>query len=118
MGLIPLISVATVVPSDVVNIRAETPLKDAGASETLPEVSMVLEKNIQQEVPSEVSQKDKDKELVQKTVVGKVETFEMLKFLQHQLFKSLEDWEVSSLQFMQRYINRRRPLVGASVQFG
>ncbi|GKE81097.1 hypothetical protein Tco_1551097, partial [Tanacetum coccineum] len=62
--------VATVVPSGVVNIGAETPLKDAGASETLPEVSMVLEKNIQQEVPSEVSQKDKDKELVQKTVVG------------------------------------------------
>ncbi|GJW97413.1 hypothetical protein Tco_0179221 [Tanacetum coccineum] len=26
--------------------------------------------------------------------------FESLKFLQHQLFKSLEDWEVSSLQFM------------------
>ncbi|GJW21409.1 retrovirus-related pol polyprotein from transposon TNT 1-94 [Tanacetum coccineum] len=27
--------------------------------------------------------------------------FEMLKFLQHQLFRSLEDWEVSSLQCMQ-----------------
>nr|GEW96924.1 hypothetical protein [Tanacetum cinerariifolium] len=62
--------VATVVPSGVVNTGAETPLKNAGASETLPEVSMVLEKNIQQEVPSEVSQKDKDKELVQKTVVS------------------------------------------------
>ncbi|GKC10709.1 hypothetical protein Tco_1007491, partial [Tanacetum coccineum] len=28
--------------------------------------------------------------------------FESLKFLQRQLFRSLEDWEVSSLQFMQR----------------
>ncbi|GJX78347.1 hypothetical protein Tco_0325158 [Tanacetum coccineum] len=43
----------------VVDIGAETPLKNARAGETLPEVSMVLEKNIQQEVPSEVSQKDK-----------------------------------------------------------
>ncbi|GKD68721.1 hypothetical protein Tco_1322811, partial [Tanacetum coccineum] len=32
--------------------------------------------------------------------------------------RSLEDWEVSSLQCMQRYRNRRRPLVGASVQLG
>ncbi|GJS31009.1 hypothetical protein Tco_0491629 [Tanacetum coccineum] len=31
--------------------------------------------------------------------------FESLKFLQLQLFKSLEDWEVSSLQFMQRIRN-------------
>ncbi|GKB00083.1 hypothetical protein Tco_0828076 [Tanacetum coccineum] len=31
--------------------------------------------------------------------------FESLKFLQRQLFKSLKDWEVSSLQFMQRYRN-------------
>lgn len=62
--------VATVVPSGVVDIGAETPLKNAEASETVPEISMVLEKNIQQEVPSEVYQKDKDKELVQKTVAG------------------------------------------------
>ncbi|GKA53983.1 ribonuclease H-like domain-containing protein [Tanacetum coccineum] len=32
--------------------------------------------------------------------------FEMLKFLQHQLFRSLEDWEVSSLQCMQRRFTR------------
>ncbi|GKC94927.1 hypothetical protein Tco_1160369, partial [Tanacetum coccineum] len=31
--------------------------------------------------------------------------FESLKFLQRQLFRSFEDWEVSSLQFMQRYRN-------------
>ncbi|GJW36179.1 hypothetical protein Tco_0059099 [Tanacetum coccineum] len=31
--------------------------------------------------------------------------FDLLKFLQLQLFRSLEDWEVSSLQFMQRYRN-------------
>ncbi|GJU04178.1 hypothetical protein Tco_1114516 [Tanacetum coccineum] len=31
--------------------------------------------------------------------------FESLKFLQRQLFRSLEDWELSSLQFMQRYKN-------------
>ncbi|GJV50005.1 hypothetical protein Tco_1440217 [Tanacetum coccineum] len=30
--------------------------------------------------------------------------FDLLKFLQLQLFRSLEDWEVSSLQFMQRVI--------------
>ncbi|GJU77692.1 hypothetical protein Tco_1274762 [Tanacetum coccineum] len=29
--------------------------------------------------------------------------FESLKFLQRQLFRSLEDWEVSSLQYMQRW---------------
>ncbi|GJY55665.1 hypothetical protein Tco_0454780, partial [Tanacetum coccineum] len=29
--------------------------------------------------------------------------FESVKFLQRQLFRSLEDWEVSSLKFMQRY---------------
>ncbi|GKC98727.1 hypothetical protein Tco_1169002 [Tanacetum coccineum] len=46
------------------------------------------------------------------------EMFESLKLLQRQLFRSLEDWEVSSLQFMQRYRNERRPLVGASVQLG
>ncbi|GKC10632.1 hypothetical protein Tco_1007414 [Tanacetum coccineum] len=34
-----------------------------------------------------------------------VQLFESLKFLQRQLFRSLEDWEVSSLQFMQRYRN-------------
>ncbi|PWA62487.1 hypothetical protein CTI12_AA363620 [Artemisia annua] len=62
--------VVTVVPSGVVDIGEETPLKNAEASETVPEISLVLEKNIQQEVPSEVSQKDKDKELVQKTVAG------------------------------------------------
>ncbi|GJV59545.1 retrovirus-related pol polyprotein from transposon TNT 1-94 [Tanacetum coccineum] len=33
---------------------------------------------------------------------AEVVQFEMLKFLQHQLFRSLEDWEVSSLQCMQR----------------
>ncbi|GJQ94593.1 hypothetical protein Tco_0005732 [Tanacetum coccineum] len=44
--------------------------------------------------------------------------FESLKFLQRQLFKSLEDWEVSSLQFMQRYINYKRLLVRALVQLG
>ncbi|GKC59561.1 retrovirus-related pol polyprotein from transposon TNT 1-94 [Tanacetum coccineum] len=31
----------------------------------------------------------------------------MLKFLQHQLFRSLKDWEVSSLQCMQRRFTRR-----------
>ncbi|GKD63207.1 hypothetical protein Tco_1305315 [Tanacetum coccineum] len=34
---------------------------------------------------------------------AEVVQFEMLKFLQHQLFRSLEDWEVSSLQCMQRF---------------
>ena len=62
--------VAIVVPSGVVDIGAETPLKNAEVSESVPEISMVLEKNIQQEVPAEVSQKDKDNELVQKTVAG------------------------------------------------
>ncbi|GJU73513.1 retrovirus-related pol polyprotein from transposon TNT 1-94 [Tanacetum coccineum] len=33
--------------------------------------------------------------------------FESLKFFQRQLFKSLEDWEVSSLQCMQRSTNNR-----------
>ncbi|GJW26417.1 zinc finger, CCHC-type containing protein [Tanacetum coccineum] len=37
-----------------------------------------------------------------KSSVQNEEEFESLKFLQRQLFKSLEDWEVSSLQFMQR----------------
>ncbi|GKC81398.1 hypothetical protein Tco_1137115 [Tanacetum coccineum] len=41
---------------------------------------------------------------------------ESLKVLQRQLFGSLEDWEVSSLQFMQRYRNERRLLARASVQ--
>ncbi|GKD84669.1 hypothetical protein Tco_1355823, partial [Tanacetum coccineum] len=36
--------------------------------------------------------------------------FESLKVFQRQLFRSLEDWEVSSLQFMQRIRNRRRPI--------
>ncbi|GKA20485.1 hypothetical protein Tco_0700474 [Tanacetum coccineum] len=40
-----------------------------------------------------------------KSSVQHEEEFESLKFLQRQLFRSLEDWEVSSLQFMQRYIN-------------
>ncbi|GKA92773.1 hypothetical protein Tco_0814698 [Tanacetum coccineum] len=35
---------------------------------------------------------------------------ELLKILQRQLFRSLEDWEVSSLQCMQRYRNQRRTL--------
>ncbi|GKA87809.1 hypothetical protein Tco_0809573, partial [Tanacetum coccineum] len=35
----------------------------------------------------------------------KIHHFESLKFLQRQLFRSLEDWEVSSLQFMQRNTN-------------
>ncbi|GKB48183.1 reverse transcriptase domain-containing protein [Tanacetum coccineum] len=43
---------------------------------------------------------------------------ESLKVLQRQLFRSLEYWEVSSLQFMQRYRNWRRPLERASVQLG
>ncbi|GJX35121.1 retrovirus-related pol polyprotein from transposon TNT 1-94 [Tanacetum coccineum] len=34
-----------------------------------------------------------------------IEVFDSLKLLQRKLFKSLEDWEVSSLQFMQRYRN-------------
>ncbi|GKD13928.1 hypothetical protein Tco_1198335 [Tanacetum coccineum] len=38
---------------------------------------------------------------------AEVVQFEMLKFLQHQLFRSLEDWEVSSLQCMQRRFTRR-----------
>ncbi|GJV84194.1 hypothetical protein Tco_1524092, partial [Tanacetum coccineum] len=33
------------------------------------------------------------------------EQLESLKVLQRWLFMSLEDWEVSSLQFMQRYRN-------------
>ncbi|GJY25304.1 hypothetical protein Tco_0400030 [Tanacetum coccineum] len=40
-----------------------------------------------------------------KSSVQHEEEFESLKFLQRQLFRSLEDWEVSSLQFMQRYRN-------------
>ncbi|GJZ85126.1 hypothetical protein Tco_0650465 [Tanacetum coccineum] len=31
------------------------------------------------------------------------EMFESLKFLQRKLFRSLEDWKVSSLQFLQRF---------------
>ncbi|GKB04090.1 hypothetical protein Tco_0832233 [Tanacetum coccineum] len=40
-----------------------------------------------------------------KSSVQHEEEFESLKFLQLQLFRSLEDWEVSTLQFMQRYRN-------------
>ncbi|GJY65069.1 retrovirus-related pol polyprotein from transposon TNT 1-94 [Tanacetum coccineum] len=36
---------------------------------------------------------------------AEVVQFEMLKFLQHQLFRSLEDWEVSLLQCMQRWLS-------------
>ncbi|GKD50627.1 hypothetical protein Tco_1279603 [Tanacetum coccineum] len=39
--------------------------------------------------------------------VAEVVQFEMLKFLQHQLFRSLEDWKVSSLQCIQRRFTRR-----------
>ncbi|GJZ17014.1 reverse transcriptase domain-containing protein, partial [Tanacetum coccineum] len=38
--------------------------------------------------------------------------FESLKFLQRQLFRSLEDWEVSSLQFMQRFQETNSSAVG------
>ncbi|GJR92473.1 hypothetical protein Tco_0264647 [Tanacetum coccineum] len=41
---------------------------------------------------------------------AKVFQFESLKFLHRQLFRSLEDWEVSSLQFMQ-WIVRGRPVI-------
>ncbi|GJU29992.1 hypothetical protein Tco_1173581 [Tanacetum coccineum] len=37
--------------------------------------------------------------------------FESLKFLQRQLFRSLEDWEVSSLEYMQRFTRREKRLV-------
>ncbi|GKB39697.1 hypothetical protein Tco_0884639 [Tanacetum coccineum] len=37
-----------------------------------------------------------------KSLVQHEEEFESLKFLQRQLFRSLKDWEVSPLQFMQR----------------
>ncbi|GKB84373.1 hypothetical protein Tco_0956645 [Tanacetum coccineum] len=44
--------------------------------------------------------------IIKSLSVTQAEVFhESLKFLQLQLFKSLEDWEVSSLQFMQRYRN-------------
>ncbi|GJW68737.1 hypothetical protein Tco_0123161 [Tanacetum coccineum] len=43
--------------------------------------------------------------LKQNAVKGGDCWFESLKFLQRQLFRSLKDWEVSSLQFMQRYRN-------------
>ncbi|GJV00152.1 hypothetical protein Tco_1329422 [Tanacetum coccineum] len=40
-----------------------------------------------------------------KSSIQHEEELESLKVLQRQLFRSLEDWEVSSLQFMQRYRN-------------
>ncbi|GKB32468.1 ribonuclease H-like domain-containing protein [Tanacetum coccineum] len=45
-----------------------------------------------------------------KILLSEVFQFELLKFLQCQLFRSLEDWEVSLLQFMQRYRNGKRLL--------
>ncbi|GJS15966.1 hypothetical protein Tco_0410438 [Tanacetum coccineum] len=48
--------------------------------------------------------------VVKHYVIDDVKVFESLKFLQRHLFRSLEDWEVSSLQFMQRYRNWRRLL--------
>ncbi|GKD42148.1 hypothetical protein Tco_1266793 [Tanacetum coccineum] len=44
--------------------------------------------------------------------------FESLKFLQRQLFRSLEGWKVSSLQYMQRYISLKDSWKEASVQLG
>ncbi|GJV15564.1 hypothetical protein Tco_1360887 [Tanacetum coccineum] len=37
-----------------------------------------------------------------KNTIDEIVLLELLKLLQRQLFRSLEDWEVSSLQFMQR----------------
>ncbi|KVI05704.1 hypothetical protein Ccrd_015954, partial [Cynara cardunculus var. scolymus] len=62
---------ATVVPSSVEDVGVEThPPKNLEASETVPDVAMVVEKNIQQEMPFEISLKEKDDELVQKAVTG------------------------------------------------
>ncbi|GJW95248.1 retrovirus-related pol polyprotein from transposon TNT 1-94 [Tanacetum coccineum] len=45
----------------------------------------------------------KDRSRTMEAHIGTLEAqFESLKFLQRQLFRSLEDWEVSLLQFMQR----------------
>ncbi|GKC36100.1 hypothetical protein Tco_1048484 [Tanacetum coccineum] len=44
--------------------------------------------------------------------------FESLKFLQLLLFKSLEDWEVSLLQFMQRFQKFENPTKGEDVLTG
>ncbi|GJX61835.1 hypothetical protein Tco_0294735 [Tanacetum coccineum] len=47
-----------------------------------------------------------------------IDVLESLKVLQRYLFRSLEDWEVSSLQFTQWYINLRRTQERASVHLG
>ncbi|PWA39258.1 hypothetical protein CTI12_AA573520 [Artemisia annua] len=54
---------ATVVSSSIENVGAETHVqKNTEASEiNMPDVFMVLEKNIEQEIPSEISQKEKEK---------------------------------------------------------
>lgn len=63
--------VATVVPSSVEDVGVEThPPKNSVASETVPDIAMVVEKNIQQEMPFGISLKEKDNELVQKAVTG------------------------------------------------
>ncbi|KAI3733415.1 hypothetical protein L6452_12858 [Arctium lappa] len=62
---------ATVVPSSVEDVGVEThPPKKSVASETVPDVAMIVEENIQEEMPFGISLKEKDNELVQKAVTG------------------------------------------------
>lgn len=63
--------VATVVPSSVENAGEDTrDQKKTEASEVMPDVAMVVEKNILEEMPFQLSQKEKDNELVQEADIG------------------------------------------------
>ncbi|GJV17276.1 hypothetical protein Tco_1362599 [Tanacetum coccineum] len=75
-------------------IEGEKNTKDA---DTKDELVDLLGKNV-------VTQEDGSDEVISNL------KFESVKFLQRQLFRSLKDWEVSSLQFMQRYKKLKKAL--------
>lgn len=63
--------VANVVPLIVENVGEEIRFqKDTEASEVIPDVAVVMEKNIPEEIPLQLSQKEKSNELVQETDIG------------------------------------------------
>ncbi|KAI3516082.1 hypothetical protein L1887_14991 [Cichorium endivia] len=63
--------VANVVPLSVENVGEEIRFqKNTEASEVIPDVAVVMEKNIPEEIPLQLSQKEKSNELVQEADIG------------------------------------------------
>ncbi|GJU53329.1 retrovirus-related pol polyprotein from transposon TNT 1-94 [Tanacetum coccineum] len=78
--------------------------KESTDSDSDNETHVTSSMKIKEEAKDEAARREgeiRKEELIE--LLG-LEVFESLKFLQRQLFRSLEDWEVSSLQCMQRCI--------------